>query len=238
MSRLGEAPGRCQGDVPFAVRSVHRLEKKGGEREAFVERRLRPGLWVDELQFMARRQGEVGPGLGADGDPVEAGGCRARAVRLDGDLEAFCVERRDERVVDLEERLAPGADDEWPAAVGLRRSPGGRYRGRERSGVREPAAARSVDADEIGVAEAASGRCTVLLASRPEVAAREAKEDGGAARLRPFALERGVDLLDRVAHGSPAPPSAGSGTPASRKPFARSWHESQRRHGAPSGEGS
>src|SRR5436305_703326 len=67
------------------------------------------------------------------------------------------------------------------------------------AGCLEAAAVRS-DADEVGVAEGADGAMPVTLAPRPEVATGEAVEDGGAARVRAFALESVENLLDRIRH--------------------------------------
>jgi hypothetical protein len=51
----------------------------------------------------------------------------------------------------------------------------------------------------------------------------------------PLALERQEDVRDRVDHAALA---AGSATPASRKPRARNWHESQAPHAPPDSLGS
>src|SRR3546814_16227548 len=75
-----------------------------------------------------------------------------RAVGLDRDLEAARVERRDQRVIDLEHRLAPGEHDE---TMRVRRAPETLDGGDEAGRLGELAPARAVGADEIGVAEAA-----------------------------------------------------------------------------------
>jgi hypothetical protein len=46
----------------------------------------------------------------------------------------------------------------------------------------------------------ADGCRTVLLATRPEIAAGKAAEDGRAACLRAFALQRIENFFDRVRH--------------------------------------
>src|SRR5690606_22706121 len=103
---------------------------------------------------------------------------------------------------------------------------------------------------EIRVAERAGGGCAVLLASRPQVAAGEPAEDGGATGIRALALQGVEDLLHGVA--APAhdaapgslvrrPPltgavgeySAGSLRPASAKPRRRSLQASHRPHARP-----
>src|SRR3546814_9206004 len=62
----------------------------------------------------------LAPRLGADAHPVDRGMRGQRAVGLDRDLEAARVERRDQRVIDLEHRLAPGEHDE---TMRVRRAP-------------------------------------------------------------------------------------------------------------------
>src|SRR5688500_768681 len=61
----------------------------------------------------------------------------------------------------------------------------------------------SVGADEVGVAEVARRRGAVLLAARPQVAPREAAEDGGTSGMSAFALERVEDFFDAVGHREP-----------------------------------
>jgi hypothetical protein len=209
-----EAVADGQVGVARAVFAVHGREEEVSEREVLVTLRLGALLWEDELQLVACAQHEVGPGLGTDADPVEARGGALRPVRLHRHLEAGRMQRADERRVELEERLAPGADDERPGARAGGRLEGARPPGRVGSprprggdrggqGLRrgELAAALAVGADEIGVAEAAGGRRAVGLAPRPEVAAGEAAEDRRPAGVRPLALQRVEDLLHRVRHG-------------------------------------
>ena len=104
---------------------------------------------------------------------------------------------------------------------------------------REPAAARPVRADEVGVAELADRASAVLLAAGPQVAAGEAAEHRGPAGVGALALEGVEDLLDRVGH--PVRPSAGSSAgsarPTSANPRRRSRHESQVPQARPSAVG-
>src|SRR4029453_1284687 len=71
------------------------------------------------------------------------------------------------------------------------------------------AAAWSIGADKIGVAEIADGIGAVRLTARPEIAAGEATEHGGAAGLHAFALERVIDFLDRIHERNLVPNRAG-----------------------------
>src|SRR5690606_31928738 len=119
-----------------------------------------------------------------------------RAVRLDGDLEAACMQRVDQRRIKLEQRLAAGADDE--AAFRGLRFPGALDGVRESIGTPEFAAVRPVRADEIRVAKGADGAGAVLLAAGPQIAPGEAAENRGPARIRAFALQRVEDFLDRI----------------------------------------
>jgi hypothetical protein len=126
---------------------------------------------------------------------------RDRPVRLHGDPKAAVVQRRDQRVVDLEHRLAAGQHHE---AIRPARPPEPLRRRCQRLGVGKTAAARPVHAHEIGVAEAAHGARAVLLTPRPQVAAGEAHEHRAAAGVHPLPLQGQEHLLDRVAHGRAA----------------------------------
>jgi hypothetical protein len=85
----------------------------------------------------------------------------------------------DQRIVDLEHRLAPGQHDE--AGLG-QVSPNARPR-RQRIGIgKRPPPTPSVP-DEIGVAEAAYRGRAVLFAARPQIAARETHEDRTRTRI-------------------------------------------------------
>ena len=66
----------------------------------------------------------------------------------------------------------------------------------------EPPAVDPVHADEIRVAEGADRFGAILLAPRPEVAARETAEHRRAAGLAALALQGEEDLLDRIGHAA------------------------------------
>jgi hypothetical protein len=63
-------------------------------------------------------------------------------------------------------------------------------------------AAVTVDADEVGVAEAADGGGTIRLAARPQIAAGEAAKHRDAAGLRAFSLQREEEFFHGVAHAA------------------------------------
>src|SRR5262249_29824702 len=121
------------------------------------------------------------------------------AVGLDRDLEVSRVKRSHQRVVELQQRLAAGADDVRLCAIAR---PSLRRRQRERFGARELAAARTIRSDKVGVAEPAYRLRAIALESAPQIATRETKEHRRAARARAFALQRVIDLLDRIRHGA------------------------------------
>src|SRR5438067_11295354 len=91
--------------VGVELRSVHRLQKEMREVKALVALGFATCLPEDELQLVASRDDEVGLGLRAHADPIDAVGYGQRAVRLDGDLEAAVMQRVDERRVELQQRL-------------------------------------------------------------------------------------------------------------------------------------
>src|SRR2546428_12323702 len=178
---------------------------------------LGPRLREHELQLIAAFQDERRAGLGADADPVDAVRHRLRAVGFDRDAKPALVQRLEERRIELQERLAAGADDE---AVLLNASrPGPEDCLGEQWGAREAPAPRAVGADEGGVTEAAHRARAILLPPRPEIAPSKPQEYRGRTRVRPFALQRVEDLLDAV-HGRiirqtiRRKPAASASTPA------------------------
>ena len=140
-----------------------------------------------QLELVALLQHQLRAGLGRDAHPVEPLGRRPGAVGLHRHLEAARVQRVHQRRVELQQRLAAGADDEL--ALG-RAVPRQVDRVRQRVGARERAAAGAVGAHEVGVAEAADGPLAVALVAAPQVAAREAAEHRGSPGVRALALER------------------------------------------------
>ena len=184
-------------DRPLAVGAVHRLDQEMAEIPAFELGRIDSVLGPDQLQFVARALDDLGPGLGADADPVEPADRRQRAVGLDRDSEAALVQRVDQRAVELKHRLAAGHHRQPLLRA---RTPQCRDMIGERVRVGELAAALPVGADEIGVAEIALRLRPVLLAPRPQIAPGEAQEHRPAARLDALALQRQERFLDGVGH--------------------------------------
>jgi N-glycosylase/DNA lyase len=187
--------------VDVRVRAVHRLHDEAREVETHQGVEVETILRKHYFQFVTAALEELGPGFGRDAHPVNANRHGVCAVRLDGDGKAHGVEGVDELGVELQGRLAARADQ--PRSV-----PRGRTSTRPACGrsVRQrlrrvvSAAAGTIDADEVGVAERAGRRCAVGAAPVPEVAAGEATEHRGSSRVRALALEREEELLDRVSH--------------------------------------
>src|SRR5581483_4455095 len=154
-------------------------------------------LGIDQLQLLPRCLHQFGVGLGTDADPVDTLWRRDRSVGFDGNREAVRRNRRYQRLVQLQQRLAAGEYDvaKIAAALPRRRNSAGKL-----IGIREAAAAFAVGADEIGVAKLADGRGAVLLAAGPEIAAGKAAKHGRAPGLAAFALQRLEYLLDRIGH--------------------------------------
>src|SRR5260221_418413 len=195
---MREAEAHGEGGVARAIGPVNRWQEEMAERQRLEFLGIDAVLRKHQLQLVAGSERRRGAGLGADADPVEPARRRAGAVGLDGDGEAFGMERVDQDRVELQQRLAAGADDEGPRPrLG---GPGAAHRGSEVERSGEAPAAGPVSADEIGVAEAARRGGAIGLAAAPEIAAGEAAEHGGAAGICALALERVEDLLDRVAH--------------------------------------
>jgi hypothetical protein len=154
--------------VARALRAVHRLQKEMRESEALVACRLRSCLRKHELELVAVLDGEGRLRLGTHADPVDASRHGLRSIRLDGDAKAACAQRVQQRLVQLQQRLAAGANDEavrfntgWPCCEnGLG----------ERIGIRKAAASWAVGSDEVGIAESAYRPRAILFTPRPEIA--------------------------------------------------------------------
>src|SRR5262245_27141458 len=69
--RVLQAVTNRQLRVPFHVRAVHRLQEEVAEVVPLELPRVRAGLGEDELQFVPGPEHQLGPGLGADADPVD-----------------------------------------------------------------------------------------------------------------------------------------------------------------------
>jgi len=109
---VGEAILEGEAGVLGGVWAIHGLEEEVLEVEAGEVFGERERLGVDEFEFVASGEVEGRAGFWADADPIEVGWRGLCAVGLDGDFEVELMERVDGGVVELEEGLAAGADDE------------------------------------------------------------------------------------------------------------------------------
>src|ERR1035437_2674812 len=188
--------------VPCDVRAVHRLQEEMTEVELLEVIWVTTSLRKHELELVSRHEHEGRAHLRTHADPVDASRRGLRAVRLDRDGESSSVQRVDGVRVELQQRLAAGADDKAAAPSLAARRPS------RRDGIGElvrrgELAAVSADAEEIRVAELANGICAIFLSPGPQVASRESQEHRRASRVKALALQRVEDLLRRVAHRTP-----------------------------------
>src|SRR5438094_10582598 len=181
------------------LRSIHRLQREVPEGQVLEALRLclRLDLWIYELQLVTAEKLKRRAGLGTHADPIEIVGRALSSVRLDRHFESLLVERIDERLVELEQRLAAGAHDirnsQFRAACGPER----RHSRRELARGGELPSVRS-DAYKVGVAELTDGLVAISFTSRPQVAAAEPTEHGWAAGVKAFTLKCVKDFLDGV----------------------------------------
>jgi hypothetical protein len=99
----------------------------------------------------------------------------------------------------------------------FRSLPGFRDRGSQIGCRGEPSAARSIRADEVGVAELADRAVPVAFVPGPQVATGEPAEHRRTPSVSALALQRVEDLLDSV-HGQLTDTSAGSLRPRADAP--------------------
>ena len=184
-------------DAVSARAVLHGLQREARNSERGELLRTRSRLWIDQLELVAPAHLERRPRLGTDAQPVYARRWQDRSVGLHRDLEALGMERRHSLRVELQERLASRTHHQRPRARARVAWPLQANRPRQRPRRLELSAVLS-HADKLRVAELADGRCTVALASGPEVAPGKATEDRWPSGVRPFALQRVENLLHRV----------------------------------------
>ena len=184
--------------------SVHRLQQEISNEicAEFFGRRVR--LRVNQLEFVPLKDSQIAGGFRADANPVNSRRRHQRSVGLDGDFKSAFVQ------------FEPG--HRRPGAKALRRS-------ERRTGcVRQPpiplrlpprdpggpisSSLGAVGPDEVGVAEMAHRAVPILLATGPEIAARETAEHRRPADMRALALQGKEYFL----HGKVTPKA----TPLSR----------------------
>ena len=196
---MRETISDCLTDVLDQIRSIHRLQREMPKGQVLknLRLRLRFDLWVHELQLIARQQLEWSVCLRAHANPIDARRRRSRAVGLYDDLESLGMERGCQRLVDLQERFAPCADDIRLRGRTILARPGlsDALRQRDR---RNEFSTIGTDPHKIRVAELADGIDSIRLVSRPQVAAGKAAEHRGPPGVNAFPLQGIENLLDRV----------------------------------------
>src|SRR3546814_12586809 len=100
-----------------------------------------PRLGPDQLQLVAVHLDKRASCLGTDTDPVDAARDGKGAIGFDRDREALGMQRGDQRIVDLQHRLAASQHD---IAVRVAPSPGFGYHRRERRRIDTFSAYRAV----------------------------------------------------------------------------------------------
>jgi hypothetical protein len=141
--------------VHVTLRPVPGLEKEVCEVHAFEPPWVDPILGIDEFQFVAARENEIGFSLGADAYPVDSRRGISRPVRFDRRLESTLPQHLEEWPIDLQQRLAAGQDQE-PADRRIAVRPGIGQSLRKSFRVVIASTARTVSADNVGVAERAA----------------------------------------------------------------------------------
>jgi hypothetical protein len=158
-----------EGGIGIAVGSIQRLEKKVIECEVLEAFRGCEGLWVDELELIATSQHQWGSRFGANADPVEPLRGLLCSVGLNSNSKPLFVECDDCWLVELEQRLTPGADHVRFAVLISIAAPGCTNRLCQSFGGRESATTGSIGADEVSVTELADGLTALGLPATPEV---------------------------------------------------------------------
>ena len=98
--------------ILVALRTIHGLQEEMLKVEILEALRLGARLRKDQLQFVAGAQDEIASSFRADAHPVDTTWRREGAVRFDRDIEFKLVEFSNYVLIELEQRLAAGANHE------------------------------------------------------------------------------------------------------------------------------
>src|SRR6202043_2906809 len=109
--RMREAIGNRARGVVGDLRPVHRLERKTANRKPGETSRRGARLRIDQLEFVARADAKLRSGFRADANPIQPRRRRDRAVGFHRDPKSPRVQRGEQRVVRLQQRLAAGEHD-------------------------------------------------------------------------------------------------------------------------------
>jgi hypothetical protein len=156
-------------------------------------------LGVDQLELLAGDLGELRACFRAYANPINSRRCGDRPIGFYSDGEAVSMNGFDKWLIELEEGFAARENDIaaiWPSAPGAKNGIG------EFDRRSEGTPTHSVGANKFRITKSTDGRCAVLFAATPEVAARKSTEDSGATSLSAFSLERFEEFFDRVSHFS------------------------------------
>lgn len=168
------------------VRPVHGLQPELVEWQVFQVGGVDAGLRKNQLELLSLSHDPVRPHLGAGTEPVDTGRRVHRSVGFHRDLEATSVDGVDQGCIELEQWLAAGKHHE---AKPLLFTP---YRldtiGQKIGGL-VFAAQCSVGSYKVRIAKLTLSGTAILLASRPEIAARKSTKYSRPASLPPFALQ-------------------------------------------------
>ena len=92
------------------IRPVHRLQEEMPEGQPDKIRRTRPRLRIDQLQLVSAHLRKHRACLGAHAHPIETRRSFNRSIRLDRNFKISRMKRRDQARIQLQQRLAAGAN--------------------------------------------------------------------------------------------------------------------------------
>lgn len=158
----------------------------------------RTRLGINKLQLIPTFLHERSAGLWTDANPVDSFRGDTCPIRFYCDGESAVLKRGSKRFIELQQRLAACTDDESFIVIAApcpAHCIGKIFRCAESPTI-------GASADEIRVAELANRTRSIFFFSTPQIASGKSAEYGGAPRIRPFALERIENFLDRISHGT------------------------------------
>jgi hypothetical protein len=149
--------------VVLSLWTIQRLQKEVAKVELLEAFRFRSLLGEDQLEFMTSAQPEFRSSFGTDADPIDAPRWQHRAVGFDRHDKTSVVQGGDEHLIELQEWLTTCADDQGRTARSQSGRPCRGNGGGKSTRRLEASPTRTIDTDEISVAEPADGRETILL---------------------------------------------------------------------------
>ena len=153
--------------IALPLRTIHRLQKKLLKIEWGKEFWFSTGLGKNKFQFAATPEGEGRASLGTDTDPIDTRRRKERAICLNRNLEAFCVQGVNKRDIKLEQGFTACTHHKRNTGRGPLGRPSGSDSPSEVASGYETPASSAVRSNEIGIAELTDRRRAVLLQPRP-----------------------------------------------------------------------